>query len=156
MSTVEREENYTKAKHLVYRLLNIRPRSEFELRQKLQSKNLLKPVIDQALAYFVELDLVNDRQFARQWIISRLKKPFGWNRIRQELELKGISRDIILEIRDEAAGEYDEVKAVTDLAQRRADQYKNIDREKIRQRVYGYLQRRGFNTSTILKAIKSL
>jgi regulatory protein len=156
MDTAEQDEDFNKAKSIVYRLLNIRLRSEHELRAKLVSKKLPPSIVEQAIRYFQELDLVNDRQFARQWIASRLKKPFGFNRIRLELAEKGIHAAVIQEALDDASKDYDEWTTAAQLVQHRARKYKNIDPDKARQRLYGYLQRRGFKASTIVKVIRDI
>lgn len=156
MDKAEQEEGFNKARSIVYRLLNIRLRSEHELRAKLVSKKLPQSIVEQAIRHFRELDLVNDRQFARQWITSRLKKPFGFNRIRLELTEKGIPTTVIQEELDAASKDYDELATAAQLARHRAGKYRNIDPDKVRQRLYGYLQRRGFKTPTIVKVIKNI
>jgi len=156
MDNKEKEERFLKARNSVFRLLNFRLRSEGELREKLAEKSLPIPVIEQTIQYFKDLGLVDDRVFAKQWTASRLKKPFGINRIRLELRKKGISAEIIQETLKEATGRYNELEIVTELANNRALKYKDCDPEKIQQRVYGYLSRRGFSTNTIIKAVKKL
>ena len=42
------------------------------------------------------------------------------------------------------------------LAKKRVKVYSENDKEKVKQRVYGYLLRRGFNSSAVLKAIRQL
>ena len=152
----EMEEHFRKAQTTVYRLLKFRMRSEKELRDKLEQKKLPGAIIQQVIGHFKSLKLVDDRLFARQWISSRLKKPFGPNRIRLELKKKGIDPETAEDAFKEIAGHYNEADVVNALAKYRASKYNDTDPEKIRQRVYGYLLRRGFNMSTIMKAIKTL
>lgn len=156
MGNKNKEELTCKARNAVFRLLKFRSRSEKEIHEKLKVKKLPDPVIKQTIAYFKDLDLINDHQFAKDWTSSRLKKPFGINRIRLELKKKGIDPTVIEATITDATDKYDEFEVVTRLARYRASKYKNIDPEKIQQRVYGYLLRRGFNLSVILKAIKTL
>jgi regulatory protein len=152
----EREEDYRRAQTIVYRLLKFRMRSERELHEKLDQKKIPGAVIQQTIQHFKDLKLVDDRLFAQQWIVSRLKKPFGLNRIRLELKDKGIDPEITEEALKETTGNYNELEIVTALAKYRASKYKESDPEKIQQRVYAYLLRRGFNMSTIIKALKTL
>ncbi len=42
-----------------------------------------------------EKDFINDSYFAGAWIDSRLLRPLGLRRIRQELKIKGIANEII-------------------------------------------------------------
>jgi regulatory protein len=156
MSEKENEELFSKARNSVFRLLRFRLRSENEIYAKLKAKKLPVSIIKQTIKYFKDLDLIDDRQFAYAWTSSRLKKPFGINRIRLELKKHGIDPVISEATITAATDGYDELDVVTRLAQYRASKYRNIDPEKIEQRVYGYLLRRGFNTNIIIKAIKTL
>ncbi len=42
------------------------------------------------------------------------------------------------------------------LAKRRAAKHAGVPREKVKQRVYGYLMRRGFNPAAVFKAVKDI
>ena len=148
-----------RAKTYIFRLLKIRFRSEKEARDKLQQKGFSEPTADEAVGYFKSLDLINDRQFARRWIASRLSssnKPFGVHRIRFELKEKGIDPDLLKEEFERATADYSEGEVVARLARRQALKYRDIPREKVKQRVYGYLLRRGFNPAVVMKAIKDI
>ena len=156
MGNKKKEDILFKTRNTVFRLLKFRLRSEKEILEKLKAKNLPVSVIRQTIHYFKDLDLIDDRRFAQEWTSSRLKKPFGINRIRLELKTKGIDPTIIETTIKEATDKYKELEVVTRLARHRASKYKNIDSKKIQQRVYGYLLRRGFSMNVIIKAIKIL
>ena len=156
MGNEKKEDIFFKARNTVFRLLKFRLRSEKEILEKLKAKNLPVSVIRQTIHYFKDLDLIDDRRFAQEWTSSRLKKPFGINRIRLELKTNGIDPAIIETTIKEATDKYEESEVVARLARYRASKYKNIGPEKIRQRVYGFLLRRGFNMNVITKAIKAI
>lgn len=156
MDNKQKEGSFRKAKTIVDRHLKFRLRSEQELRDTLTTRNLPAPIIEQTIRHFKGLGLIDDRLFARQWTFSRLKKPFGLNRIRLELKKMGIDQKIIQDVTNETSQQYDELAIVTPLAQRRVQKYHDVEPEKIKQRIYGYLSRRGFNTDIILKAIKDI
>jgi len=145
-----------KAKEIVFRLLKFRPRSEKEIRDKLQQKKIPEETIEQAIAYFKQLQLLDDRQFAQNWIRTRLRKPLGLTRIRFELKTKGVPDNIIkeeLESNFDAEAEYE---IVLDLAKRRATKYQRVEPLKRKRRLFEYLARRGFNSGIIQKVIKNL
>ncbi len=152
----ENEERFRKAKMIVFRLLKFRLRSEKELQRRLKEKKLPSSIIKQTIRHFKDCELIDDHTFAQQWISSRLKKPFGINRIRLELREKGVDRDLIEETLSEATSNYEELEIVTELARHRTSKYKSNDSEKTKQRIYGYLLRRGFSLNNIIKAIKTL
>ena len=152
----DKDKDFRKARGFVFRLLKFRSHSEQELRDTLTAKNLPISTVEQTIRYFKNMDLVNDRLFAQQWISSRLKKPFGLIRIRIELKKKGIEAGIIQEAITEVMDDYEEQAIVTELVQHRLHQYKDIDPEKRKRRIYGYLLRRGFHTNIIMKAIETI
>lgn len=142
-----------KARNSVWYLLKIRLRSEHELREKLKLKKFSPDVINETIQYFYDLDFINDRTFAKSWINSRLKKPYGFSRIKNELRIKGID-PVIIDQECAVAGEnYNEIDVLTDLARKRRQKYKNLTDDKIKKRLYDYLCRRGFNQSTIYQVI---
>lgn len=156
MNSAKDAEDIRKAKKIVFRLLKFRSRSERELRDKLNIKDLPTPIVEQTIHYFKDQELIDDRLFARQWTSSRMKKPYGLGRIRLELQQKGIDSEIIDEALTEAGYQYDELAIVIPLARHQASKYSNVGMEKIRHRVYGFLLRRGFNPNAALKAIKGI
>ena len=145
---------FIKAKSAVFRLLKIRSRSEQEVKDKLKQKGFDEHVIGQAIRYFKDLELIHDRQFAKGWIASRLNKPFGSHRIRLELKQKGIDDDIIDEELTKALESYSEEEVVLSLLKKRVVKYKNVPPLKLKQRLYNYLARRGFNAEVIYRSLK--
>ena len=150
------KDTFEQAKGYISRLLKIRFRSEKEVRDKSRQKGFSEPTVDEAVGYFKAIGLVDDRQFTRKWIASRLNKPFGIHRIRFELKEKGITPDLIKEELEQAMSEYSEIDVVARLAKHQALKHRDIPREKVKQRVYGYLLRRGFNPAIVMKAIQGI
>lgn len=92
------------------RILAMRDHSEQELRRKLaapssvktrqhESRPAAEPVpeptaeeIDQVIAWCYEHRWLDDERFAAQFVTSRSRKGYGPQRIRQELQQKGIAR----------------------------------------------------------------
>ena len=145
-----------RAKQIAYRLFRYRPRSEYEIIEKLKSKDLSEGTIKETVAYLRRIQLLDDRLFARGWISSRLRKPVGLYRIRQELKQKGIDDSIIQEECARAIDSYDEINTLKTLCQRRWKQYKHLPKLKARQRLYAYLMRRGFSADAVYKMIKDI
>lgn len=144
------------AKRIVFRFLKFRPRSEKEVVDKLADKGFTPGTIDPAMEFFRTKKFLDDQMFARGWITSRLKKPFGMTRIRRELKQKGISDEIINQETPLALLEYDEVAAAAELAKHRLAKYKGIDKLKAKRRIYEYLIRRGFGFNTVARVVNQL
>ncbi len=151
----ERQE-LSKAKTVAFRLLKIRERSVFELRQKLTVKKISKDVIDQVIDFLLAKKFLDDRTFARNWIRYRQARPFGSQRIRLELRQKGISEEIIVEELSAAFDGMDQSAMLEDLARRRAVRYKRDDPVSRKKKVFDFLARRGFNLDVIKRAIKNI
>lgn len=134
-------------------MLNIRPRSEQEIRDRLRQKNLSVSDVDRTVQYFKQLELLDDREFARQWISSRLRKPFGPQRIRLELRRKGVSEEIVDEELPDQMQAHPEEAAITELISGRIHLYEGIDPVKRKRRLVAFLQRRGFSLGAIMKAM---
>ncbi len=131
-------------------------RSEHELCTRLKKKKFDDPVIKETLAFLKEKGFINDQDFTRAWIESRLKRPFGLKRIRQELRLKGITEELIRSHIEALKGNYCEEEVVLTIAEERFNQLKGIEPQKARQRVFAYLMRRGFSSDAAIAAMHKL
>jgi len=144
------------AKAIVFRFLKYRPRSEKEIISKLREKGIESEIITQALEYFRRTNLLNDRLFAHGWVASRLRKPYGLNRIRRELKQKGVSDEIIAGEFTLAQENYDELSAAQALAERRYRLNKGIPKIKAKKRIYDYLVWRGFGFTIAQRAVNQV
>ncbi len=62
-----------KARLYTYRLLNYRPRSEQEIRDKLKKRDFGEAIIDSIVLELKNRSLIDDYNFARFWAKSRLQ-----------------------------------------------------------------------------------
>ncbi|MDO8748190.1 MAG: regulatory protein RecX [Candidatus Omnitrophota bacterium] len=145
-------------RNYVWRLLKLRLRTEFEIRDKLKFKNFAAALIDELIAYFKEKGYINDREFANFWIEGRLNKPLGFKAITRELESKGLSGELVQELISLKKKEVDEVSLARELTQRQFNKLKEKKEpaDKIKPKLYGYLARRGFSYETISEIITEL
>jgi len=98
--------------------------------------------------------LVDDKRFAKLWARTRSQlSPRGFSLIRMELLSKGIDRDIIDHTLDELKEDFDEEEIARGLFNSRLRLVKGLDRAKAKQRLFGYLKRRGFSSNTIYKLL---
>ena len=97
---------------------------------------------------------IDDRVFAKGWVASRLKRPYGLRRIKQELVAKGLDKEIIEDALSAAGDDYSESRIVGQLAKERFSRQKGIEPQKAKARVYGYLLRRGFPPDIVSDIVK--
>ena len=138
-----------KAKEYAFLLLKFRLRSEKELAQRLKQKGFPEELCQATVDFLKDKQCIDDHVFAKGWVASRLKKPFGLRRIKLELVQKGLEKEVIEEAFVQAKEDYDENRIVKDLAEKRFSKLKGIEPIKAKQRVYAYLIRRGFSPDLV-------
>jgi len=123
------------------RLLARRPRSRHEIDEALKQADFAHPIREQVIARLVEMDYLDDREFARWWVANRNRfNPRSIRALQQELYQKGVPQDVIEEI---LAPLDDEALAIT-AGQQRAHRWQRLSREDFDKKMLGHLQRRGF------------
>jgi len=156
-SQSHRPEGYglaSKAKEYAFLLLKFRLRSEKELIERLRRKGFSEELSQETVNFLKDKQFVDDRVFARGWVSSRLKRPFGLRRIKQELVQKGLDKQVIEEALVQAKEDYDEAGIVNQLAELRLSKLKNIEPLKAKARVCAYLMRRGFSPDLISNVLR--
>lgn len=129
------------AKQAAIRFIEYRPRSTAEVRRRLRQKGFDEAAIDHAIERLQAVELLDDLAFARYWVDQRETfKPRSQMALRQELQQKGVNRDII----DEAIAPVDDMTSARRLAQKQAPRWHNLEEEAFRAKMASYLQRRGF------------
>lgn len=145
-----------KAKNYAFLLLKFRPRSEKEIISRLKRKKFAEEVIKETIVYLKDHSFIDDNFFVKCWLESRLKVPYGFLRLKQELIAKGIAKEIIDAGIQEIKKNYSEEDTVSALAKARLNKLKGIEPEKAKQRLLGYLLRRGFKLEVIREVIEQL
>lgn len=125
-------------------LLSYRPRSEHEIRFRLERKKISPELIDQTFAKLKELGLLDDAKFVQWWQKGRDEfKPRSARILRLELAKKGVPREIIAENLDGSfEKETERVNAAFAKKFKRPDHH---DRE----RIIRFLASRGFSWDLI-------
>lgn len=149
-------ESFDKAKNYCFLLLKYRVRSEKELYQRLKKKKFDAEIIKQTITFLKEKKFIDDNFFAKTWIESRIKKPLGIRRIREELKFKGVDKEIIESHIEEIKKSYCEQDLVTKIVTERLKRLKDIEPQKAKQRIFMYLVRRGFSPEVIIDVINQL
>jgi regulatory protein len=145
-----------KAKNYAFLLLKFRLRSEKELFQRLKRKKFEECVIKHTLSFLKDRGFIDDSIFAKAWILERIKKPLGLRRLKQELQIKGVDKGIIDNQIAQIKSSYSEEGVVSELAGRRMDKLRGVDKDKAKKRIYAYLLRRGFSPEVVMEAVKQL
>ncbi|NTV62940.1 MAG: regulatory protein RecX [Oscillochloris sp.] len=159
---LEASEQADRAIQRAMRLIETRPRSIAEVRQRLRRAEIPAAAIEQAIERLCELGLLDDAAFSQSWLENRRTfRPRGSLALRDELRRKGVARDVIdaalanQETDEEAAIE--EADLALSLARAALRRYAAApDRHNFQRRMGSYLQRRGFTSATIRPILDQL
>jgi regulatory protein len=133
--------------------ISYRPRSAREVRRNLAEKDIPDAVIDAALERLSKMGYVDDLSFTRYWIENRESfKPLSPVALRQELQQKGIARDII----DEALSELDAEATAYRAALTQVRRIRTKDRRDFKHKLGAFLQRRGFSFAAARSVINRI
>ncbi|MBI2028241.1 MAG: regulatory protein RecX [Candidatus Levybacteria bacterium] len=155
------EDNFEKFYNSALRFLSYRSRSEKEVRdrlyikyQKLNIKNL-SLVIDKAIAKLKEKNFINDKEFTKWWIESRLRfKPRSFRLIKIELKQKGINSDLIDSlIHNSQSMIQSDLEQAKKLVEKRIERFKDLPKQEVYQKLGRFLASKGFDWDTIKKSI---
>ena len=148
---LESEEQNKVTSHAL-NLLSYRQRSEKEIYTSLKRKNFEDHYINNAIDYCKENNYINDQAFAEAFVRDKINlNKLGSERIRYELILKGISKDIIDSVL--ILDRNEQYETALELAMKKLNSYKNDDKNSIYRKLSGFLQRKGYSYDIISKVM---
>lgn len=144
----------------VLRILSVRPRSQKEISQHLQKKIAQKesikiseastsPVIGKVMQWLKKYDYLDDLAFTKWYLESRSKRTKSVRLIKQELKMKGISGDILENIKISST---DELKKAINAVEKKVARWQNLDKTDFKKKFFQYLISRGFDYEMIKDA----
>jgi regulatory protein len=153
-STSEKREEQARA--LCLRLLTAQARTRAELAGQLKKRGYPADVTARVLDRLAEVGLVNDADFAEQWVQSRRANASKGNRaLAAELRTKGVDDDVI-----EAAlsgidlpTEHDRAAKLVRTRLRRENL--DGDQAKVARRLVGMLARRGYSETLCFDLVRT-
>lgn len=96
--TPDKTKTIKKLRNYALYLLARRDHSEFELKQKIESKGYLPEDTENILTRLKETGLIDDERFAENYISYRSRRGHGPNKLRMELKVKGVADSIIAQL----------------------------------------------------------
>ncbi|OBF15709.1 recombination regulator RecX [Mycobacterium sp. ACS4331] len=146
-STSDPAKRAEQARALCLRLLTVRARTRAELQGQLAKRGYPDDVSAAVLDRLTDVGLVDDADFAEQWVRSRrVNAGKGKRALAAELRTKGVDDDVI----DEALADIDagaERQRAEELvrAKLRRERLAEDDDTKVMRRLVGMLARRGYS-----------
>jgi regulatory protein len=152
-SEASREEQ---ARNLCLRLLTARARTRAELEGQLAKRGYPDDVSKRVLDRLTQVGLIDDADFAEQWVRSRRANAGkGKRALAAELRTKGVNNDVItaaLDGIDAGAERQRAEKLVRDRLRR--EKLGDDDDAKIARRLVGMLARRGYSQTMAFDVVK--
>ena len=134
--------------------LAARARSKHEIEQKLLQAGYRPCTVEMVIYKLERESLLDDADFARQWVESRSTHKLGKSRIAQELRRKGVTQEEAEEALSVIEDE-DQLEGAISLAQKAAARIKpGEDMRKAASRIAGMLARRGYTWDITKEAIR--
>lgn len=136
------------------RFLSHRARSENEVRLRLREYGFDDEQTELVLQRLRDNRLVSDDQFAAEWIDNRSTfRPRSRRVLALELRQKGVAEDVIDDALSDAA---DDSILAYEAAMRYARRLEGLDWQMFREKLGGFLARRGFTYGTIVPVVRQV
>lgn len=140
----------------IYRFLSIRQRSEKEVRDYFREKQISDVFINLVIRRLEEKGLINDLEFAKNWVESRRTgRKIGLARLKRELLQKGVCKQIAEEVLAGVPKGSEQELAVAALGKKMRI-WQGLPKLKLISKSYQYLVRKGFSYEVARRAIEKL
>jgi regulatory protein len=135
-----------------YAILARSPHSRAQVLAKLENKGFAAELIDDCMQRLGELGYLDDAQIARRWAQVMLRdRCWGILKAEQQLQQRGIERDLARQVLDEAQREFPQINGAR---QALAGRFSNPAPDVPLARVVNFLRSRGFSGEVVYAAAR--
>ena len=145
------------AHNVCLRLLTVRARTRSELAARLTKQGYPDDVSARVLDRLADVGLIDDQDFAEQWVRSRhVNAGKGRRALASELRTKGVDDEVIAAVLDEIDADDERVRAEQLVADklRRERLTDEADDPKVARRLVAMLARRGYGQNMAFDVVK--
>ena len=133
--------------------ISYKARTSQETRIKLRNAGYDDDLIESTLARLSENGLLNDKEYAAQWVEERLRlKPRSRRMLTYELRQKGISSGMI----QSAVENVDDYQSALEIAEKRLYRYDSLSKIEFRNKLGNYLAGKGYSFDVISETTRKL
>ncbi|HEY9391559.1 MAG TPA: regulatory protein RecX [Mycobacteriales bacterium] len=144
------------ARALCLRMLTDRPRTRAQLATALDRRGIPAEVVEQVLARFTDMGLVNDEAFARAWVDSRHHgRGLARRALAAELRRRGVDGDTVQAAVDGLDPDQEQQTARA-LVLRRLPSTRGLTPVARTRRLVGLLARRGYPPSVAFRVVREV
>ena len=143
-----------RARNVLLYQLNRSIKSRQQLAEILVKREIPDEIALPLLDRFEEAGLINDNTFAEALVSSRTKtRGLSRTAVQRELRQKGVAEEIVQEATAELDSEGD-LERATAITERRMRAMTSLAPDVRNRRLIGFLQRKGYSSAIVFKAIK--
>lgn len=140
-----------KAYQRALKLLSYRPRSVAEVRKKLEQRGVPESMLAEVVERLQRSGLLDDARFARDWAENRSEfRPRSRRALTIEMRQRGVDNDVIAE----AVAELDDDSLAYQAAMKYSRRLNSLEWQVFRQKLIGFLGRRGFSYSVAAPVVR--
>jgi regulatory protein len=151
VEALKKADLFQRCLNAAFHFLSYRPRSEAELRQRLNKRGFEEDNVAAVLVKLKEQGLVDDLAFAQFWKDNRESfRPRSQWLTRLELRQKGVAEEIAQRV----AAQVDDETSAYRAATAKAHRLSTADYDSFRRRLGDYLKRRGFGYGLIKPTVE--
>jgi regulatory protein len=142
------------ARAIALRQLTAGPRTRAQLAAAMRRRGVPDDVAESVLDRFEDVALVDDQEFARQWVTTRhTGRGLARRALSYELRQRGVADDLVRGAVDELTPD-DELAAARELVRRKARSMRTDDPSRRTRRLAGMLARKGYSGALAMQAIR--
>jgi len=150
VAEIVKKAEFQKILDKLLRFAMVRPRSEKEINDYLKRKKVHESLHRALFHKLKHFELLDDEKFAKWWVEQRQAfKPKSLRVLKQELELKGIDKEVIERVLKET--KIDEEELARELLAKKAYKWERLEPRVARQKKSQYLAGKGFSWEVIEK-----
>ncbi|WP_196895496.1 regulatory protein RecX [Aureivirga marina] len=144
------------AKRVLERYCAYQDRCHKEVEEKLRKMRMIPEAIEVILLHLMEHNFLNEERFAQSFARGKFRiKKWGKQRITRELKMRDISAyNIKTALKEIEEKEY--IKTVYEIAEKKNESIKDTDIYKVKQKLFSYLQYRGYEIDLIYQVINDV
>jgi len=151
IAQLQTEDEGEKAYQQALKLLSYRPRSEAEVRKKLEQRGVAESMIAEVLERLRRSGLIDDARFARDWAENRSEfRPRSRRALALEMRQRGVDYESITQ----AVAGLDDDSLAYQAAHKYSRRLNSLEWQVFRQKLTGFLARRGFSYEVIAPVVR--
>ena len=142
------------ARGIALRQLTMGPRTRAQLATAMAKRGVPEDVATTVLDRFEDVALVDDAEFARQWVQTRhTGRGLARRALAYELRQRGVEDGLVREAVEEV-GPDDELAAARELVRRRLPSMRGDEPARRLRRLAGMLARKGYSSGVAMRAVR--